>query len=317
MVQTFDPAKVMLSETIGRDVSNELMTAEFVRSLASVSKTIQLGELIPMGNQQIKKVKAIDGELSDAYVVGEGEKIGVANVQTKDYTLETKKIAVILPVTNEFLNYTWEQFYEQVEPLIVDKFNKVLDGNVFLGLHGNVFGNNVLAAATSAGNTVADPLSLSSLIEAESLSNTEPTAFVGHRSVSKNLRGLYDKNTLSYLYERNSNTLDGLPYHELKLADGQTYPADNLLVGNFKGIKYGLPNGTGLRFMVSDQATLSKVQNAGPDSGDVHLFEQDMKALRAIFEIAVAIPNNESFAVLTNAKPGAAAEPAEPEEPAV
>ena len=48
----------------------------------------------------------------------------------------------------------------------------------------------------------------------------------------------------------------------------------------------------------SDLATLSKVQNTAPDTGDVHLFEQDMQACRFVFEIAVAIPNNEAFAVL-------------------
>ena len=93
--------------------------------------------------------------------------------------------------------------------------------------------------------------------------------------------------------------LDGLPYAQLQLQSGQTYPAGTLLTGNFNGLVYGIPNGTNLRLKIADQATLSKVQNDGTlDSGDVHLFEQDMQALRAIFEIAVAIPNNEAFAAI-------------------
>ena len=71
-----------------------------------------------------------------------------------------------------------------------------------------------------------------------------------------------------------------------------------MLTGNFNGLVYGIPNGTTLRLKIADQATLSKVQNSGTDTGDVHLFEQDMQALRAIFEIAVAIPNNEAFAAI-------------------
>ena len=78
MVQTFDPAKVMLADTVGKEVTDNLITAEFVKELANVSKVIQLGQRIDMGNQYIKKVKALDGELSDAYFVGEGEKIGIA-----------------------------------------------------------------------------------------------------------------------------------------------------------------------------------------------------------------------------------------------
>lgn len=297
--QTFNPDKVMLSDSLGTDISNEKFTAEFVKDLVAVSKTIQLGERIEMGNQLIKRVAHVDGELTDAYFVGEGQKIGVAKVGKKDYTLETKKIAVILPVTDEFLTYTWTQYFEQVKPLIVDKFNKMIDGAVFLGLHGNPFGANVQAAATAASNDVEGKLTFDKLLEVEALTDKDPNAVVGHRSVNRILRGAFDENTKTYLYDRDANTLDGIPYHELKLADGQTYPDNKILVGDFKGIKYGVPRGTSLRFRISGDATLSKVQNSGTDTGDVHLFEQDMHALRAVFEIAVAIPNNESFATLT------------------
>lgn len=300
MAQTFDPAKVMLMDSIGKEITDNLITAEFVKGLANVSKVIQLGERIDMGNQYIKKVKAIDGELSDAYFVGEGEKIGIANVQMKDYTLETKKIAVILPVTQEFLNYTWSQYFEHAKQLIIDKFNKVLDGDVFLGLHGNTFGTNVKQLAEQ-NSPVTGGVTFDNLLKVESLVESEPTAFVGHRSVNTALRGSFDENTKTYLFDRNTNTLDGLPYHELKLAKKVKYPENSLFVGDFKAIKYGLPQGTGLRLKLTGDATLSKVQNTGPDSGDVHLFEQDMQAMRAIFEIAVAIPNEKAFAKLDTA----------------
>lgn len=299
MVQTFNPDKVMLSETLGKEIKIDGFTTEFVEGLVSTSKTMQLGEYVEMGSQKIKEVSVVDGELSDAYFVGEGEKIGVAKVETKPYTLKTKKISVILPVTEEFLNYTWAQYFKEVKPLIVDKFNKMLDGDVFLGKHGNVFGNNVLAAATAATNVSSVAMSADAIYDLEMLIDSDPTAFVGHRTANRVLRSAVDTVSKEYIYDRNASTIDGIPYHELKLAQGVEYPKDNVFVGNFKGIKYGLPQGTQLRLKIADQATLSKVQNAGPDTGDVHLFEQDMQALRAIFEIAVAIPNNEAFAVLT------------------
>ncbi len=298
MVQKFNPEKVMLSDSLGTVVSSADFTRQFVDELVQTSKLVQLGERVEMGNQKIVRKKAIDGELSDAYFVGEGEKIGVANVETKDYVLESKKIAVILPVTEEFLTYTWSDYFNAVRPLIVDKFNKLIDGAVFLGLSGNPFGANVLEAATTAGNVIEDPLNLGTLLAAEATPKNDPTAFVGHRSLNVGLRTIYDENTKAYAYDRATNLLDGIPYHELKLANGEEYPKNNLFVGDFKGIKYGLPNTASLRLKVSGDATLSKAQNAGPDSGDVHLFEQDMQALRAVFEIAVAIPTNESFAVV-------------------
>lgn len=309
MPQTFNPRNVMLQDSIGREVSAQPFTDEFLSQLVSTSRVIQLGQREEMGNQRIVKKSAGVGELSDAYFVGEGHKIGTAKVEGDDYTLEARKIGVILPVTEEFLTYTWSQYFDQIVPLIVDKFNKKIDGAAFLGLHNNVFGSNVLSAATSAGNVVEGDLTTEAIYDLEDLTGREPNAFVGHRTLNRKLRTLTDGDGVNaeYIFERPSTptgngALDGLPYAQLQLVDGETYPEGTLLTGNFNGLRYGIPNGTSLRLKIADQATLSTIQNEGPDTGDVHLFEQDMQALRAIFEIAVAIPKgNDDFAVL---KPG-------------
>ena len=87
MVQKFNPEKVMLSDSLGAEISSADFTRQFVEELVQTSKLVQLGERVEMGNQKIVRKKAIDGELSDAYFVGEGEKIGIANVETKDLSL--------------------------------------------------------------------------------------------------------------------------------------------------------------------------------------------------------------------------------------
>jgi len=299
MVQTFNPDTVMLSQSGGQEIRNAGFTAEFLQTLVAQSKTLQLGSPVQM-DSRMKRVSTA-GELTDAYFVGEGEKIGTAKVGLKDYVLEARKIAVILPVTEEFLSYTWAQYFREVLPAVVDKFNKKIDGAVFLGLHSNPFGANVLASATTAANVIEGPLNFENLLDLEATSDAEPTAVVGHRSVNVALRGIADVHG-NYAYDRNSNTIDGIPFHELKLAEGQAYPVGTLLAGDFRnGLKYGVPNGTDLRIKIADQATLSKAQNTAPDTGDVHLFEQDMQAARFVFEIAVAIPNPEAFAAITPA----------------
>ena len=296
MVQTFNPDTVMLSQSAGQEIKDAGFTQEFLRTLVAQSKTLQLGSAVPM-DSRMKRVSSA-GELTDAYFVGEGEKIGTAKVGLQDYVLEARKIAVILPVTEEFLNYTWANYFSEVLPAVVDKFNKKIDGAVFLGLHNNPFGANVVASATTAGNVIKGDIDFTNLIALEATPDTEPTALVGNRSLNVALRGVADVHG-NYAYDRGASTIDGLPYHELKLANGETYPAGTLIAGDFaNGLKYGVPNGTQLRIKIADQATLSKVQNTDPDTGDVHLFEQDMQAARFVFEIAVAIPNNEAFAVL-------------------
>lgn len=304
MAQKFNPDTVLLSETLGKEITSELITDLFTDSLVKTSKVVQLGQKVEMDGKMVRKGVEI-GQLTDAYFVGEGQKIGTAKVQSKSYILEARKIAVILPVTEEVLNYTWTDYFDSIKDKIVDLFNKKIDGAAFLGLHNNPFGANVLAAAKKAGNVVSGDITLDSIYDVEDKSDKDPNAFVGHRTINRTLRSIRDDvNGGQHIFEKPANPnatgeLDGLPYAQLQLQDGQTYPAGTLITGNFNGLVYGIPNGTNLRLKIADQATLSKVQNDGTlDSGDVHLFEQDMQALRAIFEIAVAIPNDEAFAAI-------------------
>lgn len=298
MVQTFNPDKVMLKDSIGKEVANDAFTAEFLAQLANVSLVTRLGQRIEM-NDRMERKSAGAGELSDAYFVGEGEKIGTAKVEGTDYVLEARKIGVILPVTEEFEHYTWSNYFEEVVPLIVDKFNKKIDGAAFLGLNGNPFGANILAAATESGNVIEGDLNADAIYDLESATANDPNAFVGHRTLNRALRGIVDgtASLQERIFDRPQTptgvgSLDGLPYAQLQLENGAEYPAGTLITGNFNSLRYGIPRGANLRLKVSDEATLSTVQNASPDSGDVHMFEQDMKALRAIFEIAVAIPES-------------------------
>ena len=303
MAQTFSPDNVLLSETLGKEITSEQITNLFTDELIKTSKLIQLGQKVEMEGKMVRKGVEL-GQLTDAYFVGEGEKIGTAKVQAKSYVLEARKIAVILPVTEEVLNYTWTDYFESIKDKIVDLFNKKIDGAAFLGLYSNPFGANVLNAAKTANNVVKGDISLDNIYAVEDKSEKEPNAFVGHRTINRTLRSIRDDvNGGQHVFTKPANPnatgeLDGLPYAQLQLQDGQNYPAGTLLTGNFNGLVYGIPNGTNLRLKIADQATLSKVQNTGTVTGDVHLFEQDMQALRAIFEIAVAIPNNEAFAAI-------------------
>ena len=304
MAQKFNPDTVLLSETLGKEITSEYITDLFTDELVKTSKVIQLGQKVEMDGKMVRKGVEL-GELTDAYFVGEGQKIGTAKVKAKSYVLEARKLAVILPVTEEVLNYTWTDYFDSIKDKIVDLFNKKIDGAAFLGLYSNPFGANVLDAAKAASNVVSGDITLDNIYAVEDAPEKEPNAFVGHRTINRTLRGIRDDvNGGQHVFTKPANPnatgeLDGLPYAQLQLQDGQIYPAGTLLTGNFNGLVYGIPNGTNLRLKIADQATLSKVQNDGTlDSGDVHLFEQDMQALRAIFEIAVAIPNNEAFAAI-------------------
>ncbi|PJH64456.1 phage major capsid protein, partial [Salmonella enterica subsp. enterica serovar Enteritidis] len=159
--------------------------------LVNTSNVVRLGQREEMTDRIEEKSNGV-GELSDAYFVGEGEKIGIANVEGSTYDLRSRKIGVILPGTEEFLHYTWSQYFDEVVPLIVDKFNKKIDGAAFLGLHGNVFGSNILQAATDAGNTVEGGLTTDAIYDIQDMTDNAPNAFVGNRVLNRTLRTLTD-----------------------------------------------------------------------------------------------------------------------------
>lgn len=315
MAQTFNPDNVMLADSLGQEIANTGFTQEFLEKFVSTSRVVQVGEKVEIGNQRMKRVSAGAGSLSNAYFIGEGEKIGTASLEGSDYVIETKKIGVILPVTEEYLTYTWSQYFDEVVPAIVDKFNRKIDGASFLGLHNNPFGVNVLDAATSAGNVQEGDLTASNIIDLRTSTKRRANAFIGHETIERELLRLNASlapqtgqvETVEFVApetETGTGQLDRLPYAPLNLddleEDESLYPEGLLMAGNFNSLKYAIPRNANLRLKVADQATLSTIQNAGPDSGDVHMFEQDMQALRAIFEIGVAIPENNynNFAVL-------------------
>lgn len=311
MAQTFSPDNVLLSDSLGKEISTPKFTTEFIKALTKQSLVLQLGKRVEMGNQRIVETSVINDELTNAYFVDEGQKIGTAKVGSTKFTLKTKKLGVILPVTNEFLSYTWSQYFDEVIPLIVDKFNKKIDGAAILGLYDEPFESSVLSGALEAGNVIKGDINPQNLVDLELTPEHDTNAILGHRSAMRALRGLdlQPENLVASingqkLFEAPQDpqamgTIDGLPYFNLHLENGQRYPENTLIAGNFNSLRYGIPKGTGLRLKIADQATISGIQNQSPDSGDFQLFEQDSQALRAIFEIAVAVPNGEDFAVLT------------------
>ena len=105
MAQKFNPDTVLLSESLGKEITSEYITDLFTDSLVQTSKVVQLGQKVEMDGKMVRKGAEI-GQLTDAYFVGEGQKIGTAKVQAKSYVLESRKLSVILPVTEEVLNYT-------------------------------------------------------------------------------------------------------------------------------------------------------------------------------------------------------------------
>lgn len=301
---TFNPDHVMLRDTLGQNVGTDFMTDRFMEALLPQSALMRLGTQVDMSGGYYHSGSGIASELSDAYFVGEGHKIGSAKLEAKDWEMRAVKIGVILPVTDEFLHYTWSRYFEDVVPAVADKFYKKIDGSAFLGLNGDPFGSNVLASATASSNVIEGDLTADNIYAIEDAVASEGTAFISNRNSERSLRGLIDPVSQMGIFDRPDRvtrvgTLDSYPYVRLELgSDNAEMPDGTLIYGDFKKLFYGIPRGAQLRMKLADQATLSLTKNA--DGTDINLFEQDMYAMRFVFEIGVAVPEmyQDSFAVL-------------------
>ena len=89
MAQTFSPDNVLLSETLGKEITSDKITNLFTDELIKTSKLIQLGQKVEMDGKMVRKGVEL-GQLTDAYFVGEGQKIGTAKVKAKSYVLEAR-----------------------------------------------------------------------------------------------------------------------------------------------------------------------------------------------------------------------------------
>lgn len=302
--QTFNPDNVMLRESLGQNVNSAMLTEQFMELLLPQSALMRLGQPVDMTGQYYNSAHGINSELSDAYFVGEGHKIQTAKITTTEWSMSTVKIGVILPVTDEFLAYTWSDYFSAIVPMVADKFYKRIDGAAFLGLSNNPFGTNVLAAATAAGNVLNGDITVENLYELQDALPYDGTAYVSNRNSERSLRGLVDPISQVPIFERPDRatrlgTLDSFPYVRLDIGnDNGEFTDGTVLFGDFSKIRYGLPRGSQLRMKLDDSATLSTITNA--DGSDVNLFEQEMHAMRFTFDIAVAIPemHQDHFAVL-------------------
>lgn len=302
--QTFNPDNVMLRDSLGARVNSQMLTDQFMDLLLPQSALMRLGTPIEMAGEYYRSTHGIDSELSDAYFVGEGQKIQTAKITTAEWSMSTVKIGVILPVTDEFLAYTWSDYFSAIVPMVADKFYKRIDGAAFLGLNGNPFGSNILSAATNAGNVIEGDITVENLYALQDAIPYEGTAYVSNKNSERSLHGLVDPVAETRIFQRPDRlsrvgSLDSYPYVRLDMGnDNPEFTDGTILYGDFSKIYYGLPRGNQLRMKLDDSATLSTITNT--DGSDVNLFEQEMHAMRFTFDIAVAVPpiHEEHFAVL-------------------
>lgn len=290
-VQTFDPDKVLVSEKKDGTFTKK-MTDIIMKGVAENSVVMQLGQYHEMDGLQEKTVYVQTDGVS-AYWVNETEKIKTDKPEVVPVTLKAHKLGIILVASREALNYTWEKFFEDMKPQIVEAFYTKIDEAGLLG-HETPFANSVAKSAKDSSQVVVGPINYENLLKLEDKlyeADINPNAFVSkiqNRSALRESRD-GDKKTI---YDKATNTIDGITTVDLK---SKQFKKGDLLAGDFNSLIYGVPYN--INFKISEEGQISTMKNS--DGTPINLFEQEMVAIRVTMDIAVMVTKANAFAKLT------------------
>lgn len=290
-VQTFNPDKVLVSEKKDGTFTKK-MTDIIMKDVAENSVVMQLGQYHEMDGLQEKTVYVQTDGVS-AYWVNETEKIKTDKPEVVPVTLKAHKLGIILVASREALNYTWEKFFEDMKPQIVEAFHTKIDEAGLLG-HETPFANSVAKSAKDSSQVVVGPINYENLLKLEDKlyeADINPNAFVSkiqNRSALRESRD-GDKKTI---YDKANNTIDGITTVDLK---SKQFKKGDLLAGDFNSLIYGVPYN--INFKISEEGQISTMKNS--DGTPINLFEQEMVAVRVTMDIAVMVTKANAFAKLT------------------
>lgn len=290
-VQTFDPEKVLVSEKKDGKFYGKF-TDIIMKGVAENSLVMQLGRYIEMDGKQEKKF-VIQTDGVSAYWVNETEKIKTDKPQLIEATLVAKKLGIILVASREALNYTWQRFFDEMKPQIVDAFYKKIDEAGLLGLE-NPFANSVTKVATDSGAVIQGPINYENILKLEEKlyeNDIEPNAFVSKVQNRPALREARDGDKKT-IYDKANNTLDGIIVADMK---SKQIKKGDLIAGNFDHLVYGVPYN--ITYKISEEGQISTMKNS--DDTPINLFEQEMIAIRATMDIGVLVIKDKAFAKLT------------------
>lgn len=292
MVQEFTPDNIMLYQkpdgTIPDDYNNLI-----IQDVIENSKVMQLGVYEDMDSQEKKFNYFANG--IGAYWVDEGEKIQTTKPTMLEVTMRAKKLGVILVASREYLNYQLPRFFEVMRPKIAEAFYKKFDEAVILDVD-NPFAQSIEGTVVANGKVVEGDISYDTIITLEDLlleDDVEANGFVSKAQNATALRQavIRENGVSEALYDRASNTLDGLPIVNLKSANMEK---GTIYAGDFDQLRYGIPYN--ISYRISEEAQLSTITNA--DGSPVNLYEQELIAIRATMDVAMMVVNDAAFAKL-------------------
>lgn len=293
---TFTPDDPLLLEA--KDGSIPEKTAELIlKDVMTTSKMMQLAKYEEMDSKEKKFSYFAEGP--GAYWVDEATRIKTSTAKWLEVKMVAKKLGVIVVASREYLQYKRSKFFNEMQPKIAEAFYKKIDNATILNKE-NPFPQSIEQSVAKAGTIVEDGITYDTIIVLQDKleeNDYEANAFISTRKNRKALREAAKVvgNTTELIYDRNANTIDGLPTVDLK-----DIPEGTIYTGDFDHMFYGIPYG--INYKISEEAQLSTVVDE--EGNPINLFEREMFAMRVTMDIGFMLVKDDAFAKLVKPATG-------------
>lgn len=293
------PYNSSISRTDAAAMVPEEVSSVMLKNLNNESAVLSMATRIPVARNQTRF--PILSALPVAYwVSGDTGLKQTTEAAWSNKYLDIQELAAIVPVPEAVLDDSSFDIFGSIRPLLENAIARALDAAVFFGTSApSVFPTNIVAAATSAGNSYtrgtsnaaagslsADLSNLMGLLEADGY---DVTGAVATTTMKGRLRNARDT-TGQKLDDLSPTEFYGAPvmYPMRGLWPSSSGTAE-LIVGDFNNLVVGVRQD--MTFKVLDQAV---IQDA---SGNIvfNLAQQDMVALRVVFRAGWQVSNPISY----------------------
>ncbi|MBS4207451.1 phage major capsid protein [Bacillus sp. FJAT-50079] len=260
------------------------LSNEVVKGVQKGSAVMNLSKIEAMKSGE-KIIPVLNG--LNAYVVGEGEKIGTnEDAEFESVTLKTQKYAIIVPFSSELVNESIVDVFEEIKDDINEQFARLFDAKAIANIVAGA-GAQAVAEGDTAGQGLHEDISdAMSLVESHGYN---VNGFLTKHATKNRFRKLKDANGNSLyvpaITQEMSDELYGQPV-EYSFGVGADTTA---ITGDFKYSVVGIKGD--IEYKLLEEATI----------GNLNLAEQDMVALRVIAHFAHVVTREDAFSVLKKA----------------
>lgn len=269
---------------------------EIIKKVARGSSVIRLSRAVPMNSEKKKIPVMVSGP--GAYWVGEGKRISTSGATWIYPELVTKKLAVIVPVTKEKLEFSTIDVFSELQDSIAEAFYTAFDSAALFG-YESPYSTSLMGSIRDNGAIVEASLANFDLAASDVMAKVEAAGydvdgFTAKIGVKNSLRKLRDASGAPiFVPGTDQNELYSQPIEFVRNGAWRDDQAE-IIAGEWK---YSLVGTHGdISYEILKEATL---QNTLDENGKpLSLAEQDMVAIKATMLIAYLCVKPEAFAAL-------------------